>query len=113
MWTVYFSALGAILSLCCALAAFYVASNAARERESLARNTRLLASRVDSLASSMSEWSVELEGLANRVKMQRVRTAVTHLDPKSSPEKMPDPYKDPDGWRLAMNRKLAQAKVPT
>lgn len=51
----------------------------------------------------MDELETTLEVLANRVKMMRVRTAANHV--KDQPTE-PDPYKDPEAWRKAMNLKL-------
>lgn len=62
------------------------------------------ASRVKLLETSIAELRDELEGVANRLKMMRVRAATNHVR-ESTAE--PDPYKDPDAWRRSMNRKLA------
>lgn len=53
----------------------------------------------------------ELERLANRVKMQRVRNVTEHGRARPGDGAMPDPMTQPNEWRTAMNRKLAEAKT--
>jgi hypothetical protein len=61
------------------------------------------------LRESLEATQVELERLTNRVKMQRVRNVTEHgLKPTGD---MPDPYREPNEWRAAMNRKLAQSRT--
>jgi len=68
------------------------------------------ASRITSIETSLHELQDELQHLANRVKMIRVRNTTDHATgnskPKTGPDGLPDPYTDPDGWRKAMNAKL-------
>jgi hypothetical protein len=110
MWTVISCVLLASLCAVCAAVSVYSVAIAGQRQASLVRSTRSLESRVQSLETSSNEWTEELRLLANRVKMQRVRTAVAHTD--AQPGKLPDPYKDPDGWRNAMNKRLAASKLP-
>jgi hypothetical protein len=49
--------------------------------------------------------------LANRLKMIRVRSANAHSVPNQAASTDPDPYKDPDGWRKMMTRRMAEAKT--
>lgn len=71
---------------------------------------RLPVSRIESLATAQAELADTMEALANRVKMQRVRNAANHV-PDQAPSSIPDPHRDPDGWRKAMNAKLALARL--
>lgn len=77
-------------------------------RELLAQRPPLSASRLQSLETSLSETQDTLKDLANKVKMQRVRTAIHHDTPQND---APDPYKDPDAWRKQMNRNLIGRKI--
>ena len=72
-------------------------------------STGLLAKRVESLDTKVEELGIALSELAQKVKMQRVRTAANHVREKD--DAMPDPYRDPDGWRRAMNERLSRAKI--
>jgi len=107
----HFSALTAgicaLWTLGCAL---YVAS-AARGMASLAKLTRSHESRIASLQESTELLTAELERLAQRVKMQRVRNATEHATKSKSAGDMPDPVAYPNEWRAAMNRKIAEAKT--
>jgi hypothetical protein len=51
-----------------------------------------------------------LEVVANRVKMMKVRGAANHVR-EDRPSETPDPYKNPDAWRLWMNNQMARGKV--
>lgn len=73
----------------------------------LAAKPPLSASRIASIETSLSETQDTLKDLANKVKMQRVRTAIHHDTPQNDG---PDPYKDPDAWRKQMNRNLLGRK---
>ena len=86
------------------VATFCVVRIAIQVRELRDQVAHSNASRVKYLETSLAEMRDELEGVANRLKMMRVRAATNHVRETSGE---PDPYKDPDGWRRAMNRKLA------
>lgn len=64
-------------------------------------------SRLKSLEACVAEQADALLAVANRVKMQKVRNAANHVADSG----LPDPYKDPDGWRKAMNSKLQKGKL--
>jgi len=63
------------------------------------------------LTESLELLQIEVERLANRVKMQRVRNATEHGQTRPGNGSMPDPISQPNEWRTAMNRKLAEAKT--
>lgn len=104
MWLDISSVLSAAVAFLSAGAALSAARNAIRERESLRRQVDSCESLLRSLRISLDEQASTLETLANRVKMQRVRTAATHATSDSEP----DPYQNPDAWRKRMNAQLSQ-----
>jgi len=63
------------------------------------------------MTESLELLQTELERLSNRVKMQRVRNVTEHGRTQTGNGSMPDPRTNPEEWRLAMNRKLAEAKT--
>ena len=107
MWQGFFSVLSVSICILCAAVAIYSARRAIHASESLAPRVRFVESRLESLRASQEDAANTLVDLANRVKMQRVRTAVNHGNGKSDD---PDPYKDPDGWRKMMNSRIAANK---
>lgn len=111
MWTAIFSALTAVICVLCLSGCVLIVRNAARVTESQARELRSLPSRVESLQESQKLMADELEHLAQKVKMQRVRNATDHATRSRSAGEMPDPHREPNEWRAAMNRKLAEAKT--
>lgn len=110
MWNATLFALSVIISVLSALAASWCAVSAIRRWSSLDKRIRSIESRQRSITDSLSGWSSELEALSQRVKMQRVRNATTHATKER--DGLPDPYKEPDAWRAAVNRKLAFGKMP-
>jgi hypothetical protein len=64
-----------------------------------------------SLSARLDELEQTVEVLANRVKMQKVRNAALHAE-RAGKDDLPDPYKEPDRWREAVNKRLASAKLP-
>lgn len=101
----FFIALSVVALLLSLAACLCVAAVAAALRESRAVLPSSLASRVNSLETSLAEQADTLTTLANRVKMQRVRTAANHV--QRAEESAPDPFKNPDEWRKMTNRQLA------
>lgn len=65
----------------------------------------------ESLSARLDELEQTVEVLANRVKMQKVRNAALHAE-RERPGGLPDPYKEPDRWRDAVNKRLASSKLP-
>lgn len=61
-------------------------------------------SRLKSVETSQEEIAETVKQLANRVKMQRVRTAINHTNDEPT---NPDPYTNPDAWRRAANKRIA------
>lgn len=111
MWLIltgFFCALSAAASIAWSARAFSAARRAERAPASLLARVASLESRVESLTSSRDELTVALDALAQRVKMQRVRTAVDHA---TGPRGLPDPYKNPDEWRAAVNSQLSRGKL--
>ncbi len=95
------SVLACFLSI---LAVISAVRNAIQLRELQDQLVHSGASRVKLLETSIAEVRDELEGVANRLKMMRVRAATNHV--RENPAE-PDPYKDPEAWRRSMNRRLA------
>lgn len=89
--------------------ALLVARIAARVRALEDRYALSSPSAIESLRTVQQEQADALAALANRVKMQRVRTAVNHV--QEDRDGLPDPHKDPDAWRKAMNAKLALTRI--
>ena len=106
----FFSVAAAVSLVFLLILAFFVAHIAARVSELSGRVERLNESPPESLSARLSEAEETLSLLANRVKMMRVRNAATHTDKPNGAE--PDPYRDPNAWRQAMNRRLAPGKLP-
>lgn len=107
--TEFFYVAAAASWLFCLILAFLLARTAARVSEFEARVRSLNESPSESLSARLSELEETVSLLANRVKMMKVRNAVTHTDKPNGAE--PDPYRDPNGWRAAMNRRFAQGKL--
>lgn len=112
VWTGILCASSAVLCVVCLIGCTRVARTVQENSASLEAEVRLNASRVRSLTESHTLTVEELQNLANRVKMQRVRNATDHATRKSGPAgDMPDPYTAPDEWRAAMTKRLAEAKI--
>lgn len=107
MWIVISSALSATLAVCCLIATFFVARRAARAAEWLPGKVASLESQLALQQRLTNDLAETLTELANRVKMQRVRNVVQH----GSTTALPDPARDPEGWRKAMNRSLAERRI--
>lgn len=106
----FFSVAAAVSLVFCLILAFFVARIAARVSALLEHVRSLSVSQPESLSGRLSELEETVSMLANRVKMMRVRNAVTHTDKPNGATA--DPYRDPNGWRAEMNRKLAFGKLP-
>jgi biopolymer transport protein ExbB/TolQ len=91
MWITFSFALLAIVACLLSIRAAVVAQNAARMMASQPAALRSLASKLQSTEQSLEETSEALKVLANRVKMQRVRTAANHTsDPPIADETAKD-----------------------
>jgi hypothetical protein len=111
MWLILtglFCALSAATSILWAMRANSAARRAERAPASLLARVASCESRIESLTTSRDELTVALDALAQRVKMQRVRQATDHA---TGPRGLPDPYKEPDRWREAMNAQIARGKL--
>lgn len=93
----------------CLILGLFVARIAQAVSELRARVDSLSGSPSESLSARLSELEETCSLLANRVKMMKVRSAATHTDKSNGAE--PDPYRDPNGWREAMNRQIARGKL--
>jgi hypothetical protein len=91
------------------LAVICVAVIAVRGRALRDELLRFPVSRLRSIEQSLTDTQDALTEVANRVKMMKVRNAANHSDPEK--RGLPDPYKDPDGWRKAMNSRLSAARL--
>lgn len=104
MWTVIFSVLIA-LSLAASLAAtLWAVRNAAAVQELQLRFANFRTLDAQSLEQRLNEFESTLSVLANRLKMTKVRNAVTHVDRDKSAE--PDARSDPEAWRAWKNSQL-------
>ena len=111
MWSVFFSVSSAVACACCLIATIYVARSAARERGSLLARLRSQESATESMRSSIEQWGELTTDLANSVKMQKVRRS-TRVPSSSDPATgLPDPHADPEGWRKAMNLRIAERRI--
>jgi hypothetical protein len=111
MWWIllgFFGACGATALVLSTLAFRSAARAAALRPDLLEARLHSIESAVRSLRGVQTDLAGTLEQVANRVKMQRVRNAATHGE--NSPGE-PDPYKNPDEWRTAMNKRLAATKL--
>lgn len=103
------STVSAVLALVLSIASAFIAARVAvLHRELWERFKTSDASRMESLAQSVREVEAALEVVATSVRMSRVRRAATEREQKTS--ELPDPYRDPDGWRNAVNARLGQQK---
>lgn len=108
MWTTVFYALTATASVLCLIGSIYVVRRATAAQASLLKRLRSCESQNELLRISIEEMQHTVTEIANRVKMQTVRRAANHAGGSSGE---PDPYRDPDGWRSMMSRKIALAKT--
>jgi hypothetical protein len=109
MWLAIFSALSAVVAVAAAIWGQLAVRNAVRAAESPLAKAHSNESRLLLLERSLNDQGEVLTELANRVKMMKVRSAVRHGS--SDPDALPDPYRDPDGWRNAMNRRIASKRL--
>lgn len=100
----FFIAACAVLSLLSAAVSWHAARNARAVLASADHQLHSHESAIHSLKDSVTSQAEALEALANRVKMQRVRTATAHAQRDNGE---PDPYRDPNAWRAEMNKRLA------
>lgn len=104
MWTVISSVLIA-LSLLASLGAIYLAARSAARASELQRALRdFKPLAAQSLAQRLSELEETQSLMANRLKMMRVRAAVTHTDRDKGGE--PDAKSEPEQWRAWKNAQL-------
>lgn len=99
-----------VVALVLALGAIFFTARIAVALRGLSEELRRFdLSRMESTARSLQEVQLALDELATSVRMSKVRRSAL---PIAERDRMPDPYKDPDGWRSAMNSKLGRARVP-
>jgi hypothetical protein len=105
-----FSVLSVLAFFLSIAAVFFSARSATQVRELRDQLTPFDQSRMRLLETSLRETQDALEVVANRVKMMKVRGAANHVR-EDRPSETPDPYKNPDAWRLWMNNQMARGKV--
>lgn len=104
MWTVFFNVL-TVLSFIGSLAAIFLAVRlAVRGSELQQAFQRFRPLDAPLLEQRLSELEQTLSLLANKLKMTRVRNAVTHTDRDKKGE--PDAKSDPEAWRTWKNAQL-------
>lgn len=106
MWIVISCALSAILCLLCLTGCLLAVRNAIRDSESTPDRLRFVELRSASLQQSLNGIEEQMLLIANRLKMQKVRNAVTHVREGSRPDGEPDPLTDPEAWRSWKNAQL-------
>lgn len=106
----FFCALSAVLAILSLTLAIFAVRSARRAAGSSPAKLRSIESRIALLESSVSEWSQLTTDVANSVKMMKVRRATAGPSSSGRGDDLPDPYKDPDGWRSAMNRRIGQQR---
>lgn len=112
LWIAILCVSSVVLSSCCLIGCVRVVQRARADLEPQAAQIRSAHSRLASLNESQEGLQLELERLANRVKMQRVRNATEHGNGrKPVGDDLPDPYTNPDEWRAAANKRLTQGKL--
>jgi len=104
MWTVTFSVLIALNSIASLAAIWLGVRNAARGLELQQALQRLKPLAPQSIETRLNEIESTLSVVANRVKMTKVRNAVTHTDRDKGAE--PDARLDPEAWRAWKNAQL-------
>ena len=104
MWTVISNALIVLSFIASLVATFWAVRSAARVWVLQRRldDFKTLDARL--LETRLSEFEETLSLLANRVKMTRVRNAVTHAERDKGGE--PDAKSDPEAWRAWKNAQL-------
>lgn len=107
---VFFSALSVASAILCLAGAWFSVRYARRVAELPRAKLRSIELRTESLENSVSEWSQTVTDLANSQKMTRVRAASKHASSAPTDDGLPDPFKDPDGWRKAMNKRIAMSR---
>jgi len=93
------------------VACLFAVRTATQQSESLVRRLRSVESLTQSLRESSAEQLQTVADLANRLKMIRVRSALSHAERKTDAEELPDPYKEPDKWRTMANRRLSEQRL--
>jgi CRP-like cAMP-binding protein len=104
MWTVISNVL-IVSSLLVSLVAIFLAARSVVAVSEL-RQAWLVLRPLDSKSfeTRLHEAESALSLLANRVKMQKVRNAITHVERDKGGE--PDAKSDPEAWRAWMNAQL-------
>jgi DNA repair ATPase RecN len=109
MWLTFFC-VSTAATACASLAiSVFAARRAARALASPPQRLRSVESRLQSVEQLAEEHTQAMTDLANRLKMIKVRSAASHGF--KSDNELPDAYRDPEGWRRAMNSRLAQIKL--
>jgi hypothetical protein len=109
MWLTFFCVLTAAISCASLTVSVFAARRAARALESPPIRQRSVELKLQSAEDLLAEHTQAITDLTNRLKMMKVRSASSHAT--RSDNELPDPYRDPDGWRRAMNTRLAMNKV--
>ena len=104
MWIVIFSVLTALTFAGSLVAIFLAVRTAGRVLELQLAFQRFKPLDAQSLEQRLSEFEQTLSLLANRLKMTRVRNAVTHTERDKGGE--PDAKSDPEAWRTWKNAQL-------
>jgi len=104
MWTVISIVLTVIALLCSSLALFWSVRSVIHGRE-LRRSWQACKPLQNELLDTrLTECEESIRLLANRVKMQKVRNAITHADRDKGGE--PDAQSNPEAWRAWKNSQL-------
>ena len=109
MWINIFSALIAVCAICSLPMAWFAVRIARHVAELPHQRLRSCESKLQSVELLVSEHTTAIEDMANRIKMMKVRSATAHGS--KSDTGMPDPYRDPEAWRKAMNQRIANNRL--
>jgi hypothetical protein len=109
MWLTFFCVSTAVIACASLLLAFFAVLYARRALESPPLRLRSVELKAQSCEQLVEEHTQAITDLTNRLKMMKVRSASSHAIKDDNG--LPDPYRDPDGWRRAMNSRMALSKI--
>jgi len=109
MWLTFFFVLTAVTACASLAISVFAARRAGLALASPPQRLRSVESRLQSCEQLVEEHTQAMTDMANRLKMIKVRSATSHA--AKDDNSLPDPYRDPDGWRRAMNSRIALNKL--
>jgi hypothetical protein len=107
MWIAISCVASALVALGCLIATYFVAQSAKADAGLPQAKLHFIESQLQLLQRSQNDQAEVLTELSNRVKMMKVRNSLRHGENSTG---LPDPYRDPDGWRKAMDKRIASTR---